>query len=142
MMNNNSLTPELDVSNLDLSLSFYRELIGFTLLYSRPAERFAMLELEGARLMLQEAAGPVRRFRTAPLERPYGRAVNFQIQVSDVDALYRRVHAAKENVLIPLEEKWYQVEEAEVGQRQFVVADPDGFLLRFFSALGSRREPV
>ena len=37
------------------------------------------LERDGVELMIQEAAGPGRRFRTAPLELPYGRGVNLQI---------------------------------------------------------------
>lgn len=85
------LIPELDVCDLDASLRFYVDLIGFELDYQRPEERFAMLSFEGARLMLQEATGPGRRFRTAPLERPFGRGVNFQIQCSDADKLYECV---------------------------------------------------
>ena len=57
--------PELDVTSLDLSLDFYTGVVGFDVLYQRPAERFAMIDLEGARLMLEEADGPGRRFRTA-----------------------------------------------------------------------------
>ena len=44
--------------------------------------------------MLEEAEGPGRRFRLAPLERPYGRGVNFQITVADAAALHERVLAA------------------------------------------------
>ena len=54
-------------------------MLGFTALYERPEERFVFLEREGVALMLEEAAGPGRRFRTAPLEYPYGRGINFQI---------------------------------------------------------------
>ena len=132
------LIPELDVSDLSRSLHFYLSVAGFELKYDRPEERFAMLELEGAFLMLEEATGPRRRFRTAPLEKPYGRGVNFQIQVSDVESLYRRLVFANAEVVIPLEEKWYRSGEQELGNRQFVVADPDGYLLRFFSDLGMR----
>jgi len=133
------LIPELDVSDLSESLHFYCRSIGFKLKYDRPEERFAMLEFEGAYLMLEEASGPGRRFRTAPLEKPHGRGVNFQIQVSDVSAVYDRLMAAEAIILIPLEERWYRSGERELGNRQFVVSDPDGFLLRFFTDLGERR---
>lgn len=132
------LIPELDVSDLKKSLHFYLSVIGCQLKYDRPEERFAMLDLEGAQIMLEEAAGPGRRFRTAPLEKPFGRGVNFQIQVSDVDSLYNRVVSAGVEIIIPLEERWYRSGEHELGNRQFVVADPDGFLLRLFTDLGSR----
>ncbi len=132
------LIPELDVTDLRTSLDFYVTIVGFELIYDRPDERFAMLNLEGAYLMLEEALGPGRRFRTAPLERPHGRGVNFQIQLSNVNALYKKLVAADAQIVIRLEEQWYRSGEQELGNRQFVVADPDGFLLRFFSDLGSR----
>jgi catechol 2,3-dioxygenase-like lactoylglutathione lyase family enzyme len=132
------LIPELDVSNLDKSLAFYTRVVGCTVLYERAEERFAFLELEGAHLMLEEATGPGRRFTTAPLEHPFGRGVNFQIQVGDVDELYARVLAAQAHVVIPMEEKWYRRDDNGLGNRQFVVADPDGYLLRFFTDLGRR----
>ena len=43
------------------------------------------IDLAGIHLMLEEAAGPGRRFRTAPLEYPYGRGANFQIEVRRCD---------------------------------------------------------
>ena len=132
------LVPELDVADLHRSLRFYTAVLGFRLLYERPAERFAFLEREGAALMLEEAAGPGRRFRTAPLEPPFGRGVNLQIEAMDVNALYAAVLHAGCAPLIPLEERWYGRDGEERGQPQFVVADPDGYLLRFFGDLGMR----
>lgn len=137
-MKMNRLIPELDVSDLERSLQFYREVIGCEVLYERQEERFAFLDLEGAQFMLEEAAGPGRRFRTALLEYPYGRGVNFQIQVTNVDALYQRCSESQHSIVIELEERWYRKDEIELGNRQFVIADPDGFLLRFFEDLGSR----
>lgn len=134
----NRLIPELDVADLGRSLAFYVGVIGFEALYERPEERFAFLELEGAQLMLEEAAGPGRRFRLAPLEYPFGRGVNFQIAVADVDGLYARVLAASLQPFLALEERWYRRDEVELGNRQFGVADPDGYLLRFYSDLGRR----
>ena len=132
------LIPELEVEDLDRSLAFYTGIIGWTVLYARPEERFAFLELEGANLMLEEAAGPGRRFHGAPLEHPFGRGVNFQIQVANVDGLYARVLAAQSHVVLPMEERWYRRNDHETGNRQFVVADPDGYRLRFFTDLGLR----
>lgn len=130
--------PELDVTSLSLSLAFYTAVLGFSVLYQRPEERFAMIDLDGARIMLEEAAGPGRRFRTAPLERPFGRGVNFQIQVDDARAVYSRVIESRSSVLIPLETRWYRVGQSERGNEQFVLSDPDGYLLRLFTDLGSR----
>jgi catechol 2,3-dioxygenase-like lactoylglutathione lyase family enzyme len=132
------LIPELDVDDLDRSLAFYVGLIGFRILYERPEERFAFLEREGAEIMLEAAAGPGRRLRTAPLERPFGRGAMFHIVVADVERLYARVRDAEFEPIIPLEERWYRRDDIELGQRQFTVADPDGYVLRFFSGLGRR----
>src|SRR5690242_5217279 len=89
-----SVVPELDVTDLEQSLLFYVDVAGFTLVFERSAERFAYLAISRAELMLQEAAGPGRRFRTAPLERPFGRGMNLQILVPDVEATYAAVLAA------------------------------------------------
>jgi catechol 2,3-dioxygenase-like lactoylglutathione lyase family enzyme len=132
------IVPELDVSDLDQSLAFYREILGFEIRVERPEERFAYLTRGVVPLMLEEAEGPGRRFRTAPLEYPYGRGVNFQIAVPDVDHLYKRAVETGAAIHIPLEERWYRQGEEEAGNRQFVLVDPDGYLLRFFTDLGRR----
>jgi catechol 2,3-dioxygenase-like lactoylglutathione lyase family enzyme len=144
------LVPELDVTALAPSLRFYVEVLDFRTVFERPAERFAYLERDGVELMIQEAAGPGRRFRTAPLELPCGRGVNFQLRVGDVDAVHARAVAAGFNIVVPIEERWYRVDVAqpggrwqqkgptEAGNRQFVLADPDGYLWRPFRDLGVR----
>ena len=132
------LVPELDVADLDCSLAAYTTVLGFRCHASRPEERFAYLIREGVHLMLEEAAGPGRRFHTARLEHPFGRGINLQIRVADVDALHADVQRSSLGVVIPLEQRWYRQGRTEAGHRQFVVADPDGYLLRFFSFLGRR----
>ena len=131
-----SLVPELDVSDLEASLAFYCGVLGFSVRYDRPEEGFAFLERDGAELMLEAAAGPGRRFRTAPLDRPFGRGINLQIKCADAAALHATVLAAVGDCVIPLETRWYQTGTVESGNQQFVVADPDGYLLRFFEDLG------
>jgi len=132
------LVPELAVFDLDRSVEVYVNVFGFRCHARRRDERFAYLIRDGVHLMLEEAAGPGRRFHTAPLEHPYGRGVNFQIEVPDIDALHGAVQRAGLSILIPIEERWYRQNETEYGNRQFVVADPDGYLLRFFGSLGQR----
>ena len=132
------LVPELDVADLRAALNIYVGVFGFQILAERPEDAFAYLDLDGAHLMLEQASGPGRRFRTAPLERPYGRGVNLQIRVADVDALYERVKGAGLSIIAPVEARWYRHGAVERGNRQFVVADLDGYLLRFFSDLGAR----
>ncbi len=105
-----SLVPELDVDDLDVSLRFYVGLIGFTVVFERSRERFVYLGLDGAELMLQEAAGPGRRFRTAPLEHPFGRGINLQIAVRSLDEVHEAVVATGIEPIIEIEERWYDVD--------------------------------
>lgn len=130
------LVPELHCSDLERSLGFYVGLLGFAVLFQRPEERFAYLDREGAEIMLEEPTG--RTFLTAPLEHPYGRGINFQIEVADVAALYAAVQASAWRVVLELEDRWYRRDTRAFGNRQFVIEDPDGYLLRFFQDLGSR----
>ncbi len=150
------LVPEIDVTDLPTSVGFYTDVLGFRVVFERPAERFAYLERDGAELMIQEAVGPGRRFRTAPLVLPFGRGVNFQLRVDDVDVVYERAaqwaaergRAHDAEILVPIEERWYHVDvtepggrwrvagPTEAGNRQFVLADPDGYLWRPFVDLG------
>lgn len=48
------LTPELCCSNIKISLTFYIEILGFTIQYQRIEDKFAKLERQGARIMLEE----------------------------------------------------------------------------------------
>ncbi len=124
-----ALVPELIVSDIEVSTRFYLDVLGFAVRYERPEERFVYLEREGAELMLEQSTG--RRFVDGALEQPYGRGMNLQIAVTDAVALYERVQASGASVLLPLEERWYRRDAELLGVRQFVVRDPDGYLLRF-----------
>jgi catechol 2,3-dioxygenase-like lactoylglutathione lyase family enzyme len=132
------LIPELDVSDLEGSLAVYVDVLGFRCHVSRPEDRFVYLIRERVHLMLEEAHGPGRRFGSASLEFPFGRGINLQIEVTDVEALYAKVQRSGLAIPIGLEDRWYRQGQEEAGNRQFVVADPDGYLLRFFSDLGRR----
>ena len=130
------LIPELLVSDIAVSLRFYLNVLGFSILYERPEECFAHLDREGARLMLEQPVG--RSFLAGPLQHPYGIGMNLQIQVAEIDALYATVQAANAHVILPIEASWYRRDATLLGNRQFVVQDPDGYLLRFFEDLGTR----
>ncbi len=137
-MSSARLVPELMVSNHAISLDFYVRIIGFKVRYERPAEKFAYLDLGGAELMIEEET---EFWATAPRERPYGRGINLQIEVEDLDAILARLQQAGLPVFRPVEEAWYRAGECYSGSRQFLVQDPDGYLLRFFEYLGESRAP-
>ncbi|MDB4984108.1 MAG: hypothetical protein JWM20_287 [Patescibacteria group bacterium] len=134
-----TITPELKVFDFHESLNFYTNIAGFKILYSRPEEDFAMLEISGARLMIEGLSDKSRTWKVASLEKPLGRGMHFQIQVEDVDALYKKFKDNSYAIFHEMEDKWYRKNDQEVGNRQFLVQDPDGYLLRFFGDLGTRK---
>jgi len=133
------LVPEFICSNFAESLRFYTELLGFRVLYSRPEERFAYLERDGAELMLEQPVSQDRLWPRAELAYPFGRGINCQIQVADAKRLHASILAAGVALYLPLEERWYRREIDEIGVRQFTIQDPDGYLLRFSEVIGERR---
>lgn len=132
-----TITPELLVSDIKISLPFYVDVLGFRVDYERPEEGFAMLERQGARLMLDQM-NVGRDWLSGSLEKPFGRGVNLQIQTTLVDDLYTKVQTANAKIFLPIEEKWYRAGDVKVGNRQFIVLDPDGYMLRFFEDLGEK----
>ena len=133
-----SLVPELICSDLEPSLQFYSGLLGFRVLYARPEDRFVFLEREGAELMLEQPRTHDRLWPRAELARPFGRGVNFQIAVSDIDRLHATVTAAGIACFLPIEERWYRRDSSEIGVRQFALQDPDGYLIRLSQRIGER----
>ena len=123
------IVPELYVSDLATSLAFYHDVLGFRTRYARPSERFAYLERGAAELMLEEPRG--RTWLLGELEHPYGRGINLQITINDVDRLHGAAQKAGARIVLPLEERRYVRASDTIRVRQFVVADPDGYLLRF-----------
>ncbi len=126
----NALIPELKVASLQDSLSFYKSLLGFEILYDRPENKFAFLSLQSAQLMLEEVRDN-EVWTTAHLEHPYGRGINFQFSVEDVESIASRLSQVHYPLRQPLEVAHYRMGNEKVCLRQFLVLDPDGYLLRF-----------
>jgi len=136
----NPLVPELQVSRFAESLSFYTEVIGFDIRFQRSSPDFAYLELDQVQMMLEQQNDD--GWKVGHLERPFGRGINFQIEVPDVQTVYKRVQDAGWLIYRELEENWYEVETFLMGQKEFLIQDPDGYLLRFSQDLGARPKEV
>jgi len=132
------LVPELLVSEYEISRDFYVRVIGFGVRYERPEEKFSYLDLDGAALMIEQET---EFWATAPREKPYGRGINLQIEVDAIDPILTRLADAGIALFRPVEEAWYRSGETYRGNRQFLVQDPDGYLLRMFEDLGERAAP-
>ena len=133
-----TLVPELLVSDIHNSLRFWRDVCGFTVLFDRPDEGFAYLDLDGAQIMLDEI-GKTRDWVTGPLESPFGRGINVQIRVQVIEPILAALARAGWPLFLEPEQKWYRTGTVETGVHQFLVQDPDGYLIRFSARLGQRR---
>lgn len=133
-----ALVPELAITDLSASLKFWRDLIGFQVEYDRPKEGFAYLTMGGAHLMVDQIAVG-RSWLTGNLNYPLGRGINFEVAVPDLEPALQRLREASWPLFLEPEEKWYRAGDEEIGVRQFLVQDPDGYLLRLQTDLGRRR---
>jgi len=131
------LVPELLVTNINASLRFWRDLCGFAVVYHRLEEGFAYLDREGAQVMLEER-GRGRNWITAVLEAPLGRGMNFQVSVKTLAPILEALGSVDWPLFLAPEQKWYRTGELEAGVHQFLVQDPDGYLVRFSASLGHR----
>jgi len=134
-----TLVPELYVSSLRASLEFYLDVLGFRIEYERAEEKFVALSLDGAHLMLEEAPSLARstpeefqqgQWRPADLEPPFGRGINLEIKVDDIEAANERIEARGYALLLKVHEKIYRLSAENRKVRQLLIADPDGYLIR------------
>jgi len=131
------LVPELLVTDINASLRFWRDLCGFAVVYHRLEEGFAYLDREGVQVMLEER-GRGRNWITAVLEAPLGRGMNFQVSVKTLAPILEALGSVDWPLFLAPEQKWYRTGELEAGVHQFLVQDPDGYLVRFSASLGHR----
>ena len=137
----NSLVPELSVSNLDKSLHFYRDVVGFEVLFERSENRFAYMSFHGSELMIEEdrpREGVSALWIIEPLDYPRGRGLNISIACPDAEGLAGRLVSSGIQLRKPIEEDWYRENHILHGERNFLVQDPDGYLLRFTESLGKK----
>lgn len=130
----NKNIPELDVTNLEKSLEFYK-LCGFKLEYERKEDRFVFLSLGEIQFMLQELHN--NKWSVGELEYPFGRGINFQLEVDNVRKIYDAIKD-KYKIFEDIEDHWYRQDDKLLGCREFLVQDPDGYLLRFSEDLGTK----
>ena len=155
----NKTIPELDVTNLDAAIKFYST-CGFKVEYERKEDKFVFMSLGEIQFMFCELKD-INKWETGKLEYPFGRGINFQLEVDNVDTIYNSLKANGyeimveiENVdevytnlikgnypiMLEIEENWYRKDNKLLGSKEFLVQDPDGYLLRFAEDLGSKDE--
>lgn len=124
---------ELFVSDLARSRAWY-EALGFRVL--REYGDWQMLVLGDNVIDLQgdahAVAGP-HYFTPEIVRWPRGTGVEISVEVDDIDLLYERARALGFDIVKPIQDRPWKA-------RDFRMADPDGYFLRFTTPL--RRERV
>lgn len=131
----NKLIPELSVIDVSKSLNFYTQILGFKIEYQRKESEFIFLSYQGSQIMIEKTN---EKWKTGKLEYPFGRGINFQIEVDALEPLLESLKRHDYPLKIEPQDHWYRKGKALFGNKEFLVMDPDGYLLRFFEDLGSK----
>ena len=136
-INFNKNIPELSVTDLNKSLNFYKT-IGFNIEYERPENKFVFISYGDIQFMLQEISNN-DKWQIAPLSYPFGNGINFQLEVTNITQIYNNLKANNYKITFEIEENWYRQNNKLLGNKEFLVQDPDGYLLRFSEDLGQKQ---
>lgn len=124
----NAFIPELSVTDIEKSKWFYIKVLGFQIEYERVYDKFVFIALEETQIMLEEING---HWETGELVYPFGRGINFQIDVEKVEPIISRLKEQGVSLFRDLAINEYQSNDTICIQKEFLVQDPDGYLLRF-----------
>lgn len=128
-MDFNVMIPELTVSDINQTKEFYISKLGFNLEYERTEDKFIFVSHEGSQLMFEQWHED--GWNLDVLEYPFGRGINFSIGCSNIHQLYDLILKHQVKVYRELHEAAYLCDGKEEQQKQFLIQDPDGYLLRF-----------
>ena len=127
-MNFNRMIPELSVFDIERTKKFYREL-GFKIEYERTEDKFVFMSFQDSQFMFEQIHDD--RWNIGELVYPLGRGINFSIAVDNIEELYKLVNHLNIELYRELTRNIYQVNGIEEMQIEFLIQDPNGYLLRF-----------
>ena len=125
------VTPNLIVSDIDRSIAFYRDVLGFTVTTTVPDAVpfvFAWMQLDDVKVFLNAVTG-IEHDLPSLARRPVGGTATLFITLeaesaeAGVDALFGSIEG-RATVVMPLKNQFY-------GTREFGVEDPDGYVIFF-----------
>ena len=127
-MNFNKLIPELSVFDINQTKDFYKKL-GFKIEYERSEENFVFMSFEDSQFMFEQIHD--KGWNTGTLKYPLGRGINLSIAVDNVEALYENTKNEQIKIYRELSKSTYLVNGIAEEQIEFLIQDPNGYLLRF-----------
>lgn len=123
----NSLIPELSVTDIEKSKEFYLNL-GFKIMYERKEDKFCFLYLEDNQIMIEEINN---NWNVGEMKYPFGNGINISMTVSDIDSFYERIISKRIVLFRKIKTSKYRVDDIIYEDKEFLLQDPDGYLLRF-----------
>ena len=127
-MDFNKMIPELSVFDIEQTKRFYNDL-GFKIEYERPEEKFVFMSFQDSQFMFEQIHD--NGWNIGELIYPLGRGINFSLAVDDIEGLYKLVKTLNLEIYRELNRSIYQVNGTEETQTEFLIQDPNGYLLRF-----------
>ena len=124
----NGMIPELSFFDIGRTKKFYSEL-GFKIEYERAEDKFVFMSFQDSQFMFEQIHD--EGWNTGELIYPLGRGINFSIAVDDIEKLYTLVKNKKLEIYKKLTKSVYLVNGIEEIQMEFLIQDPNGYLLRF-----------
>jgi lactoylglutathione lyase len=119
------LTPNLIVSNVEQSMAFYRDVLGFTVVTTvpdAPPYAFAIVTYGDVQVFFNSTESAYEEYPSFS-KQPIGGTLTLFFEVTEIEAAYALL-APKVRVVMPLEKKWY-------GMTEFAFLDPDGYIITF-----------
>jgi lactoylglutathione lyase len=123
------LTPNLLVVNVERSLVFYSEVLGFARGVTVPDQSpfvFGSVTNGTVEIFFNEAATAIKEYPGFG-GKPIGATGTMYIEVDGVDALHDEIES-RAKVVMPLATQFY-------GMREFAIEDPDGYVITFAQRL-------
>ena len=123
------LTPNLMVEDVNETVTFYQDVLGFALLASVPEEgqfNWAMMQHDAVEIMFQSRASLTE---DVPLfkDKAIGGSLTLYIDVEDIKGLYGQVQN-RVAILHEMSTTFY-------GTREFTIQDCNGYVLTFAQAV-------
>ena len=123
----NKLTPNLLVTNVERSLAFYVDVLGFTRGMTVPDQSpyvFASVTSGAVEVFFNDAAAAVKEY-PAFGGKPLGATATMYVEIAGepIDAFHDRIED-RVTVTMPLVTQFY-------GVREFAISDPDGYVITF-----------
>ena len=86
------------------------------------------LQLEDNQIMIEENNN---NCNTGEMDYPYGRGINISMSVEDIDSMYKKIKENNIELFLDLEIHEYRINDIISYDKEFLIQDPDGYLLRF-----------